>query len=204
VARAGRGRDKIWRPFDEADASRRTIYAFVKRSMIVPLLEVLDLCDTTKSSAERINTAVPTQALTLFNGEFVNRQARHLAERLIREAGPDPSDRIDGAYRLAFARPPTADEQKSLLAFLREETERSASESSAATGADPRRTRQEGEKQALVQLCRVIFNMNEFAYTDSPGFLTSGRQEWKQMPAVRDVGARLIAPACRHTASWSM
>ena len=158
--------DKIWRPFDEADASRRTIYAFVKRSMIVPLLEVLDLCDTTKSSAERINTAVPTQALTLFNGEFVNRQARHLAERLIREAGPDPGDRIDGAYRLAFARPPTADEQKSLLAFLREETERSASESSAATGADPRRTRQEGEKQALVQLCRVIFNMNEFAYTD--------------------------------------
>ena len=87
--------DKIWRPFDEADASRRTIYAFVKRSMIVPLLEVLDLCDTTKSSAERINTAVPTQALTLFNGEFVNRQARHLAERLIREAGPDPGDRIE-------------------------------------------------------------------------------------------------------------
>ena len=168
--------DKIWRPFDEADASRRTIYAFVKRSMIVPLLEVLDLCDTTKSSAERINTAVPTQALTLFNGEFVNRQARHLAERLIREAGPDPGDRIDGAYRLAFARFPTEDERKSLLAFLREEAERSATESNAPTGpdpatgpsagADPRRTRQEAEKQALVQLCRVIFNMNEFVYTD--------------------------------------
>ena len=168
--------DKIWRPFDEADASRRTIYAFVKRSMIVPLLEVLDLCDTTKSSAERINTAVPTQALTLFNGEFVNRQARHLAERLIREAGADPGDRIERAYRLAFARPPTEDEQKSLLAFLREEAERSATESNAPTGPDPAtgpsagpdpiHTRQQAERQALVQLCRVIFNMNEFVYTD--------------------------------------
>ena len=79
--------DKIWRPFDEEDASRRTIYAFLKRSMIVPMLEVLDLCDTTKSSAQRINTAVATQALTLFNGEFVNRQARHLAERLVRGSG---------------------------------------------------------------------------------------------------------------------
>ncbi len=168
--------DKIWRTFDETDASRRTIYAFVKRSMIVPLLEVLDLCDTTKSSAERINTAVPTQALTLFNGEFVNRQARHLAERLMREAGPDRGDQIERAYRLAFARPPTEDERKSLLAFLRLEAERSAIESSAlgkssvnpgpGAATDPRRAHWEAEKQPLVQLCRVILNMNEFVYTD--------------------------------------
>ena len=162
--------DKIWRPFDETDASRRTIYAFVKRSMIVPMLEVLDLCDTTRSSAKRINTAVATQALTLFNGEFVNRQARHLAERLMREVGPDPRDQIDRAYRLAFARPPTEDERKSLLAFLREEAARAATESSTTTvssaGTDPKRAHQEAEKQALVQLCRVIFNLNEFVYTD--------------------------------------
>ena len=143
--------DKIWRPFDEEDASRRTIYAFLKRSMIVPMLEVLDLCDTTKSSAQRINTAVATQALTLFNGEFVNRQARHLAERLVREAGDDPRDQIDRAYRLAFARPPTGEEQRSLLLFLEDESERDGG------GA---------LREALVQLCRVIFNMNEFVYAD--------------------------------------
>ena len=34
--------DKIWKPFNEAEASRRTIYAFIKRSMIVPMLDVLD------------------------------------------------------------------------------------------------------------------------------------------------------------------
>ena len=43
--------DKIWKPFDETEASRRTIYAFIKRSLVVPMLEVLDLCDTTRPRA---------------------------------------------------------------------------------------------------------------------------------------------------------
>ena len=63
----------IWQPFDEPAASRRTIYAFVKRSLIVPMREVLDLCGTTRSTEQRSVTGVPTQALTLFNGDFVNR-----------------------------------------------------------------------------------------------------------------------------------
>ena len=154
----------IWRPFDEQDASRRTIYAFVKRSMIVPMLEVLDLCDTTKSSAKRINTAVATQALTLFNGEFVNRQARHLAERLVREAGPDPRDQIDRAFRLALARPPTTEEQRSLLLFLEDESTKGPA--AAGTAVDPKRAGEAASQEALVQMCRVIFNMNEFVYAD--------------------------------------
>ena len=74
--------DKIWTNSEEEEASRRTIYTFIKRSMVVPMLEVLDFCDTSRSSAKRINTSVATEALTLFNGDFVNRQAKHLAERL--------------------------------------------------------------------------------------------------------------------------
>src|SRR5206468_4590691 len=34
--------DKIWTNSEEQEASRRTIYAFIKRSMVVPMLEVLD------------------------------------------------------------------------------------------------------------------------------------------------------------------
>src|SRR3989442_15718639 len=83
--------DKIWKPFDEKEASRRTIYAFIKRSMVVPLLEVLDLCDHARSSDRRVVTTVAPQALTLFNGDFVNRQARHLAQRLVKEVGEDPA-----------------------------------------------------------------------------------------------------------------
>ncbi len=137
--------DKIWKPFNEVEASRRTIYTFIKRSMIVPMLDVLDFCDTTRSSAKRINTSVAPQALTLFNGDFVNRQARHFVERLSREAGPDPRRRIEHAYRLAFARPATDREVASMMRFV--ETER-------------------GDENAWVQLSRVILNMNEFVYPD--------------------------------------
>ncbi len=108
--------------------------------MIVPMLEVLDLCDTTRSSPRRQNTSVATQALTLFNGDFVNRQAQHFAARLRKEAGKDPRKQIDLAWRLALARPPAPSEMKTMLEFL--------------------------DRQPLEQMCRVIFNLNEFAYVD--------------------------------------
>jgi hypothetical protein len=132
--------DKIWKESDEREASRRTIYAFLKRSMVVPMLEVLDLCDTSRTSAKRQNTSVATQALTLFNGDFVNRQAQHFAERLRKEAGNNPSKQIDLAYRLALARRPKPAETGTLLDFLK--------------------------REPLEQMCRVIFNLNEFAYVD--------------------------------------
>lgn len=132
--------DKIWKESDEQTASRRTVYVFLKRSMIVPMLEVLDLCDTSHTAAKRQNTSVATQALTLFNGDFVNRQAHHFAERLRREAGEDRQKQIDLAYRLALARPPTSDEARKIVDFLKQ--------------------------NSLEQLCRVIFNLNEFAYVD--------------------------------------
>jgi hypothetical protein len=132
--------DTIWKASDEKEASRRTIYAHVKRSMIVPMLEVLDLCDTTRTSAKRNVTSVAPQALTLLNGEFTNRQARHFADRLRQEAGSKPEQQIDLAYRLALCRPPTDAERTRLVQFLKDES--------------------------LEQMCRVILNLNEFVYSD--------------------------------------
>jgi hypothetical protein len=108
--------------------------------MVVPMLEVLDLCDTSRTAARRQNTSVPTQALTLFNGDFVNRQARHFAERLRREAGDDPAKQVDLAYRLALSRPARPSEIATMTSFL--------------------------QRESLEQMCRVIFNLNEFAYAD--------------------------------------
>jgi hypothetical protein len=132
--------DTIWKASDENEASRRTIYAHVKRSMIVPMLEVLDLCDTTRTSAKRNVTSVAPQALTLLNGEFTNRQARHFADRLRQEAGTEPEKQIDLAFRLAMCRPPSDAERARLVQFLKDES--------------------------LEQMCRVILNLNEFVYSD--------------------------------------
>jgi hypothetical protein len=155
----------IWPAFDEREAARRTVYAFVKRSLVVPMLEVLDLCDTTRSVERRNITNVPTQALTLLNGDEVNRQARRLAERLQRECGDDARRQIARAFELSVCRRPTKEETTQLQAFLaREERqfpgERRASEQSPAVPTDA------ANQAARIRLCRALFNLNEFAFPD--------------------------------------
>jgi len=152
----------IWAPFDENEASRRTIYAFVRRSMIVPMIEVLDFCDTARTAPQRVTTSVAPQALALFNGHFVNRQARHLADRLLGEVGQDANRQIDLAYRLTLCRPATETECDRLSRFLDDETERQLADAAAGESLAPAQARY----KALVEMCRVIFNLNEFAYAD--------------------------------------
>jgi hypothetical protein len=155
--------DKIWKPFDEKEASRRTVYAFIKRSMVVPMLEVLDLCDTTRTSAKRSVTTVAPQALTLINGDFVNRQAGHFARRLELEVGPDPQNQIERAYLLALCRLPTEKEKVATIQFLKQEVDNLLKENS---GPDRMMVQKKAKEKALEQMCRVIFNLNEFVYPD--------------------------------------
>lgn len=136
--------DKIWKASPEEDGNRRSVYVFLKRSLILPMLDMLDLCDTARSAAQRMTTSVPTQALTLFNGDFVNQQAAYLAAKLRREAGDDPKAQIELGYRLALSRKPTATEMSTMLDFIKSK---------------------EGN-QALEQAARVILNLNEFVYVD--------------------------------------
>ena len=152
-------KESIWQPFNEEQASRRTVYAFVKRSLLVPMLEVLDLCDTTRSTDVRNVTSVAPQALTLFNGEFVNRQAAYLAQRVEREVGGVLNHQIDRIWLLALCREPAEDERTAILDFVEQEFEQFRVEKVDMTVEEARR-------QAMVQVCRVVLNLNEFAYVE--------------------------------------
>ena len=95
----------------------------------------------------------------MFNGDFVNRQARHWAQRLVEEVGTDPERQIDRAYRLALARPPTEKERRSLMEFRERESSKLRQE-------QPDLAPEDVDRKTLVQMCRVILNLNEFVYTD--------------------------------------
>jgi hypothetical protein len=153
----------VWPPLDELDSSRRTVYTFIKRSMVVPMIEVLDFCDTTRSSARRNVTSVAPQALTLLNGAFVNRQARHFATRLEKEAPACPTAQVEQAYLLALCRPPSPSERSAMQRFLDREAESQMLE--AAMSLNPIDAKM-ARHRALEQMARVIFNLNEFVYTD--------------------------------------
>ena len=87
----------------------------------------------------------------------------HLADRLRREAGPLPADKIQLAWQLALARPAKPDELAAMQRFLAEET---ASQLREATAASKTISPDESAHAALAQLCRVVLNLNEFVYPD--------------------------------------
>jgi hypothetical protein len=155
-----------WGKFDERDSARRSIYVFVKRSLLLPEMELLDFADTNTSCEQRPVSTIPTQALTLLNGEFLNAEAAHFAERLIREAGNQPRAQIELAYRLAMCRGPTAEEMSAALAFLERQAAQIVAEDRPRDGTQAGQPARNAPRVALAALCLVIYNLNEFVYVD--------------------------------------
>ena len=116
---ANTDKEKVWKPSNAEETARRSIYAFIKRGLVVPLFETLDLADTVSSCPQRQVTTVAPQALSLFNGEFSNSQAQRFADRLRREAGADLERQASLAYRLTLAREPSPTERAAVAEFLR-------------------------------------------------------------------------------------
>jgi hypothetical protein len=102
---------------------RRTIYTKVMRNTRDPLLDAFDAPEGFASTAQRNVTTTPTQALLMFNSATLLQRAKALAGRLQQLGLPDP-DRVGEAYRLAFGRKPTDEEQAAGMRFLREQAGR--------------------------------------------------------------------------------
>jgi hypothetical protein len=157
VVEAHTDRGDAWRDSPPDQVKRRTIYGYIKRTLLVPMLEVLDLCDVNHTTELRVSTNIAPQALTLYNGQFVNEQAAAFAQRLLREAGAEPGRQIDLAFRLALARSPRPEELAAMSIFLDAEAAAQAHENPDISAPDLK-------KRALTQLCRIIFNLNEFVF----------------------------------------
>ena len=147
-----------WETSEAAEADRRSVYIFIKRSVAVPELEMLDAPDNTSSCEHRRVSITGPQALTFLNGDFTHAQAKRLAERLLREAGADRLAQIRLAFQLALNRPPTADQHKEALRFLEKQASQVMAETSASNEEAVANLR------ALQAFCLVLLNMNEFFY----------------------------------------
>ncbi|HKB35188.1 MAG TPA: DUF1549 domain-containing protein, partial [Gemmataceae bacterium] len=67
--------------------NRRTVYRMNVNSAKSPLLDAFDCPDPSVKTPRRSTTTTPLQALALMNNSFVQRQAKHFAARVQREAG---------------------------------------------------------------------------------------------------------------------
>jgi mono/diheme cytochrome c family protein len=108
-----------WNPSAPDDQKRRSVYMFLKRALLMPLLTVFDFGDTTAPLEQRDVTTVAPQALALMNNPFVHQQSEALARRVAATAGVDRDRQVEAAWQLAYGRGPTATERSAALSYLR-------------------------------------------------------------------------------------
>jgi len=138
-ARYGRNGDLMWEPNEkENDAQRRSVYIFQRRSLPLPMMSAFDANVFSESCDRRSSTTTPLQALSMMNGYLVEEESAHLAKRIEKEVGEKKPDQIRRLFELVLGRAPKAQEIDRFASFA-------------------------GKLDALA---RVLFNSNEFLYTE--------------------------------------
>ena len=127
------------------EGRKRSIYVFQRRSLNLPLLETFDAAVPNGSCDRRRNSVTALQSLSMYDSDFVNTEAKYFAERIRKEVGPDLGEQIQRAFLIAFGRVPAAGELEKVRSFA-----------ASVPAAD----------DALLGVCRVLLNSNEFLYVD--------------------------------------
>jgi hypothetical protein len=141
-------------PAVDADRPRRSVYVKVRRNRPTELLAAFDAPDGFSSVSQRNITTTPTQSLLMLNGKWTLDRARAFAKRLGDRRGRAA---IEHAFLLAYGRVPTIDETDASMAFLDMRTKAHSSTDATAVRSST---------AALVDLCHVLLNSNEFIYID--------------------------------------
>jgi hypothetical protein len=136
---------------DPTARDRRSVYLLSRRAYNLSLLSVFDRPLVAVNCASRDSSAVALQSLTLLNDPFIAEQAKHFADRLSRSGSRSGKEAIEGAFRLALGRRPSAAEVAICERVLLRQAGRPA---------------QEAEQPALVQLCHTLLNTSEFLYAE--------------------------------------
>ena len=124
---------------------RRSIYFQVKRSKLIPMMQLFDWPDTMSSLGRRAVTTTPSQALVFINSPEVREMAANFAKSVITEKDP-----ITAAVLRAHGKPPTEAEHTLMKRFLNEQI------------------KSYGGKQepALVDFCHALLAANEMIYVE--------------------------------------
>lgn len=124
---------------DDPKSHRRSIYRFIVRSQQQPFMTTLDCADPSMQVDKRNESLSALQALALLNNGFMVTMAGHYAARLDARGG-DLGAKVDRAVYECLGRPATAEERASFVAYA--------------------------EQHGLANLCRVLFNLNEFVFVE--------------------------------------
>jgi len=138
-------------------SKRRSLYLRIAAEKEVEFLKIFDSPSVTECY-ERRPSVVPQQALALANSELTLREAKHLAQELVAEAGGDTDRFIKKAFLRILARHPNAQEAQMCRDFLTNQTDRFSKQLSTLN-SQPSTIPTERSFENLVL---VLFNHNDF------------------------------------------
>jgi mono/diheme cytochrome c family protein len=125
----------------DKDNNRRTVYAYISRRQLDPVLALFDFPNPNGTSEQRLQTTVPLQKLFFMNSPFVIAQSAALTARVAANATSD-DQRITATYRFVLQRDPTPEERRLAREFI---------------GGNP---------GAWPEYTQVLLSSNEFTYLD--------------------------------------
>jgi hypothetical protein len=154
--------DGLATPTETARGWRRLVYVQQARKRLPTHLETFDPPPLNPNCLERRESTVAPQALYLMNNGMVQRLAEDFAERVRREAGPDPASQVERVYWIAWSRP-ASDEEKSVgVDALKRLTDAWARDLAAAGKPD----QAAAGRKALDTFCHAVLNSAGFLYVD--------------------------------------
>jgi hypothetical protein len=139
----------------EETSRRRSIYFTVKRSKLMPMMQVFDAPDALQGIGERPTTTVAPQALLLMNNPQVREYAKAFARRIAPNDDVCLDDVVRAGYLTALARQPDEQELADSAAFIAQQT---ASYQSAGKA--------DACHLATADFCQALVCLNEFVYVD--------------------------------------
>ncbi len=132
---------------------RRSVYLTVKRSNLIPILQLFDAPDSIQSIGHRDVTTVPPQALAMMNSPLIRQIAEKFAKRIRANPQVPMEDVVESAYAIALSRPPSDSERRQMTGFLKTQ--------SASYGNTP-----QAQDRATADFCQLVFCLNEFIFVD--------------------------------------
>lgn len=117
---------------------RRAVYHQTARASRTDFMTDFDQPDCAFSTARRVETTTPLQALCSLNHAFAVDMATHFASRLESMSPGDPKQQVENAFALCFSRKPTTEELADCLEMT--------------------------QAHSLPAFCRVLLNTSELLY----------------------------------------
>jgi len=136
------------RPFEEKTGKavpRRTLYAFLNRDVIAPLVSTFDGSDPSACTVKRPETMVPQQTLYALNSDYIQDRAKALIQLPEVRGAKSDEDRARAIYRRIYSRAPSDREIGAALEFVTEAKDANA---------------------AWAQLAHALLASNEFHFVD--------------------------------------